>query len=330
MNSHHQTLGHTRPPARLFRLQNFALAVAGALALGPSPGRAAQASASDPVANPQNAVTTAATTAADRHADPASASAPRAQWATLWEKQLDARAYALSEKLDGVRALWDGKTLRFRSGRAIAAPAWFIAALPTEALDGELWMGRGSFDRLSAAVRKTEPVDQEWRSVVYMVFDAPVTGLTFRQRYQRAQDLLSGTQAPWLMLVAQAHVARAQDLAERLQSVVDQGGEGLVLHHWDALWQPGRSNAVRKLKPQADEEGRVLALLPGKGKLQGQMGALLLETPDKKRFALGTGFSQADREAPPPVGSWVTYRYRDRTPQGIPRFASFFRVRDPE
>jgi hypothetical protein len=126
-----------------------------------------------------------------------------------------------------------------------------------------------------------------------------------------------------------APVANEGDVGN-IQGVVAQGGEGLVLHHWDALWQPGRSKAVRKLKPQPDEEGRVIALVPGKGQFKGQMGGLLLETPDKKRFTLGTGFSQADRRTPPPVGSWVTYRYRDRTPQGIPRFASFLRVRGEE
>jgi DNA ligase-1 len=60
------------------------------------------------------------------------------------------------------------------------------------------------------------------------------------------------------------------------------------------------------------------------------MGALLLEMPDGKRFSLGTGFSAADRAHPPPVGAQVTYRYRDRTPSGLPKFASFVRVRAAE
>ena len=76
-------------------------------------------------------------------------------------------------KLDGVRALWDGQTLKFRSGRSIAAPGWFVAALPPLALDGELWMGRRSFERLSAAVRRTERWTPEWRDVSYQVFELP-------------------------------------------------------------------------------------------------------------------------------------------------------------
>ena len=327
MNIHYRTDVQARTSAHIFRTKAIALAVASILAFWPGPGRAAKQAESEPASKAQKIAPEATPSSPEMVS---SQGAHLAQWATPWDKRLDARAYALSEKLDGVRALWDGKSLRFRSGRAIAAPAWFLAALPAQALDGELWMGRGSFDRLSAAVRKAQPVDEEWRAVRYMVFDAPATGKTFRQRYQQAQELVAAAQTQWLVLVAQDSLAAAQELPERLQSVVDQGGEGLVLHHWDALWQPGRSNAVRKLKPHADEEGRVLALIAGKGQFEGQMGALLLETPDKKRFALGSGFSQAERRAPPPVGSWVTYRYRDRTPQGIPRFASFLRVRGEE
>jgi DNA ligase-1 len=74
----------------------------------------------------------------------------------------------------------------------------------------------------------------------------------------------------------------------------------------------------------------VVAHLPGKGRHAGRLGALLLEMPDGQRFALGTGFTDAQREAPPAIGSVVTYRYRDRTPKGLPKFASFLRVRAPE
>ncbi len=327
MRIQNRTAVHARSHAQIFRIKAITLAIASTLAWWPGLGRAAKHVSAQSAPKAQKSVREA--NQASQEARPAQGGA-LAEWATSWDKQLDARIYALSEKLDGIRALWDGKKLRYRSGREIAAPAWFLAALPSEALDGELWMGRGSFDHLSAAVRKAQPVDEEWRAVRYMVFDAPATGLTFRQRYQRAQELVAAAQTHWLVLVTQGSVGAAQELTERLQSVVDQGGEGLVLHHWDALWQPGRSNAVRKLKPYADEEGRVLALIAGKGQFEGQMGGLLLETPDKKRFTLGTGFSQADRRTPPAVGSWVTYRYRGRTPQGIPRFASFLRLRGEE
>jgi DNA ligase-1 len=238
--------------------------------------------------------------------------------------------WLLSEKLDGVRALWDGRTLRFRSGRVIAAPAWFVAALPAGALDGELWIGRGQFDRLSGTVRQAQPQDALWRSVRYMVFDHPAAAMPFAERQALLQGMVAQAACPWLEWVAQSTVASARQLQNRLNEVVGLGGEGLVLHRADALWQAGRTQALFKLKPEPDEEGQVVGHAPGKGRLTGQTGALLVQTPEGQRFALGTGLSDALRRDPPPVGAWVTYRFRDRTPSGLPRFASFLRVREAE
>jgi DNA ligase-1 len=236
----------------------------------------------------------------------------------------------ISEKFDGVRAVWDGQVLRFRSGRLIAAPSWFLSALPRVALDGELWMGRGAFDRLSGVVRQTEPDDEAWRSVKYLVFDAPSHAAPFAQRVAFVQSTLAQAQQPWLMPVAQRKVSDARALQALLQDTVRQGGEGLMLHWADALWQPGRTDALFKFKPEQDEEGLVVGHQPGKGRLLGMTGALLVQMPSGQRFALGTGLSDALRRNPPAVGTWVTYRYRERTPSGLPRFASFVRVREAE
>lgn len=254
--------------------------------------------------------------------------ADRVMLAKPWMPTLNPAAYLASEKLDGVRAVWDGSSLRFRSGRPIAAPAWFLNGLPPVALDGELWMGRRSFDTLSGVVRKELPVDTEWRSVRYMVFDAPQLSQPFADRAARLREMLGAAQQPWLQALTQIRLPDAAALQARLNQVVAAGGEGLVLHRADALWSAGRSDALRKLKPMPDEEGLVLAHIPGKGKLQGQMGALLLQTPEGQRFMLGTGFSAALRADPPAVGSVVTYRYRDRTASGLPKFANFLRVHE--
>jgi DNA ligase-1 len=236
----------------------------------------------------------------------------------------------VSEKFDGVRALWDGQVLRFRSGRVIAAPGWFLSALPRVALDGELWMGRGAFDRLSGAVRQAEPNDEAWRAVKYLVFDLPGYAAPFAQRVALVQSTLAQAQQPWLVPVVQREVQDARALQALLLDTVRQGGEGLMLHRSDALWQPGRTDALFKLKLELDEEGLVVGHQPGKGRLAGMTGALLVQMPSGQRFALGSGLSDAFRLDPPPVGAWVTYRYRERTPSGLPRFASFVRVREAE
>ena len=260
----------------------------------------------------------------------AAGDAPPALLAQNFTEAVDPAAYLVSEKLDGVRALWDGRVLRFRSGRIIPAPDWFVAGLPTHPLDGELWMGRRNFDRLSAAVRRQSADDAEWRSISYQVFEWPQAPGTFSERVAALQASVAQANRGWLHVVQQQHIADRQALQARLQQVVRAGGEGLMLHRADALWQTGRSDVLLKLKPQHDAEARVVAHLPGQGKYAGMCGALLMESPDGQRFRLASGLSDAQRRAPPPVGSVVTYRYRERTPSGLPRFASFMRVRAAE
>jgi DNA ligase 1 len=236
--------------------------------------------------------------------------------------------YLVSEKLDGVRAYWDGSSLLFRSGQSIAAPAWFTQALPKVQLDGELWLGRQRFDELSGIVRKAAPVDAQWKTVSYQVFDLPGHAARFAQRAAALADLVKAAQLPFLQAVAQERIKDEAALQAKLKAVVTAGGEGLMLHRANALHAPGRNGALLKLKPVADAEATVMAHVPGKGKHAGQLGALHVKTAEGISFKLGTGFSDAQRANPPAVGSVVTYTYRDKTPGGKPRFAAFLRVRD--
>ncbi len=252
------------------------------------------------------------------------------QLASDWQAGRSPEGFLVSEKFDGARALWDGRQLRFRSGRDIVAPDWFVRALPEQALDGELWLGRGQFDRLSGVVRQLRPNEAAWRAVRYLVFDAPGQPDVFESRWQALQTVVERADLPWLMRVDQFRVGSAADLQRRLDALVQAGGEGLVLHRADALWRSGRSTALFKLKPKPDDEARVVGYLPGRGRLVGMTGALIVETTQGQRFALASGLTDAVRRQPPAVNSWVTYRYRDRTPKGVPRFASFVRVRAPE
>ncbi|MBN9203178.1 MAG: DNA ligase [Methylibium petroleiphilum] len=237
--------------------------------------------------------------------------------------------YRVSEKLDGVRAQWDGRELRFRGGGVVPAPGWFTAGLPSVALDGELWLGRGRFEALTAIVRDRQPDDAGWRQVRYGVFELPGAPGPFAERAARMAQLVSQAEPGPLMAVEQWELLDAAALQARLASVVAQGGEGLMLHRADAPYVTGRSEVLLKLKPLQDGEAVVVGHVAGKGRFVGQLGALRVRTPQGREFALGTGFSDAQRASPPPRGTVVTYTYRGTTARGLPRFASFLRVAGP-
>jgi DNA ligase-1 len=247
--------------------------------------------------------------------------------AKIYNDDIDVTQYLVSEKFDGVRAIWDGKQLTTRQGNPIAAPAWFIAHFPKSPLDGELWIKRGAFDIVSGIVRKQTPIDADWRQVSYLIFELPNGKGDFSTRYQTLKRIIQDAHVEHLKPVKQCKVRDNKQLKHMMAAIVKAGGEGLMLHRANALYETGRSDALLKLKPFLDDEAVVIAHLPGKGKYQGKMGALLVELPDGIQFKLGTGFTDAQREHPPAIGSTVTFVYQHKTKAGKPRFARFLRVR---
>ena len=247
--------------------------------------------------------------------------------ANSYHPGIDLAAYWVSEKYDGLRAYWDGKRLLTRGGEIIHAPAWFIAGWPAVPLDGELWAGRGRFAQAVSTARTQQPDDAAWRSMRFMVFDLPAHGGTFDDRLPVLRQTIAALNKQWVRAVPQEKVKDHAELQQRLHAIVQAGGEGLMLHRGASLYRAERNDDLLKLKLHDDAEAKVLGHLPGKGKHAGRLGALLVQTPDGTRFRLGSGFTDAQREAPPPIGSWVTYRYRGFNDSGIPRFATFLRVR---
>ena len=258
-------------------------------------------------------------------ADPASA--PAVTLANVYVEGADPAGYYVSEKLDGVRGYWDGEQLLTRGGAVIDAPAWFTAGWPEHPLDGELWAGRGRFAEAVSTLRSQTPDDAAWRRIRYMLFDLPGHPGPFRERAAALPEVVARIGQPWVQMIPQTPATTASALKSQLRQVEKLGGEGLVLHRADALYQAGRSNDLLKVNSYLDAEARVVAHVPGRGKYQGMLGALLVETESGQRFKLGTGFADEDRRQPPPLGTWVTYRYRDLTASGLPRFASYLRVR---
>jgi DNA ligase-1 len=252
------------------------------------------------------------------------------QLAKVYNNQ-DVQHYLVSEKFDGVRAIWKDQQLWTRAGHLIHAPTWFTEKLPKVWLDGELWFKRQSFETIASIVTKQTPIDSEWEKITYMIFDAPNYTDDFQTRALRYRTLIEALGVKHIRAVEQIRVETIAQLNTLLETYTNSGAEGLILHKADALFVSGRSENLLKLKTYMDAEATVIGHVPGKGKYVNLMGSLLLEythpTGESIQFKLGTGFSDKQRANPPAIGSRVTFRYHGFTRKGVPRFASFMRQR---
>jgi DNA ligase-1 len=249
--------------------------------------------------------------------------------AKAWSSDVDPTGWWMSEKLDGVRALWNGREFVSRLGNTFAAPEFFTAQLPDVTLDGELWMGRGEFQRTVSVVKSR--ADKGWTGVRYRVFDAPTSAGAFEARHDEVQRLVrvpvgGGFAEPVVQLRCEGYA----HLMKCLTTVLEAGGEGVMLRKPGSAYEHKRSSTLLKVKVMHDLEATVLGHEPGKGRHVGRLGALRCRLPSGVEFACGSGFSDAQREAPPDVGAQVTVRYQELTRDGVPRFPVFVCVRDYE
>lgn len=257
-----------------------------------------------------------------------SVSPPQIQLATLYHQDINIQEYWISEKLDGVRAYWNGKNLISRQGNIFNAPQWFSNGFPDIPLDGELWIKRQSFSQVSGIVRQQKADDEQWRRIAFMIFDLPASAENFTARIKKMRTIVNNSESPYLKMIAQQKVQNNAQLQLLLENVLSKGGEGLMLHRGDAFYQAKRSKDLLKLKKYQDAEAVVVQHLPGKGRNSGRMGAILVKTKEGTVFKIGSGFSDQEREHPPAIGTTITYQYTGKTKNGIPRFASFMRIRE--
>lgn len=244
-----------------------------------------------------------------------------------WDTLSDVTGWWMSEKLDGVRAYWDGTQFISRQGNVYMAPDWFIEDLPNDVhLDGELWMGRKMFQKAVGIVKRMDKSDM-WKEIKFLVFDAPMLEEAFEARVAFVRQFLDERQTRYAEPHVHTRCSGTDHLKEELARVEALGGEGLMLRKPGSKYEVGRSHTLLKVKSFFDAEARVIEHLPGAGRHKGRMGALSVEMADGTKFSVGTGFSDAERENPPAVGSIITFRYQELTDGGVPRFPSFLRVR---
>lgn len=255
-----------------------------------------------------------------------SADPPPLQHPGTYTGNQDVAGWLMSEKLDGIRGYWTGKQLLTRQGRVIHAPAWFTEKLPPFALDGELWRKRNDFAFVQQTVLDTEP-SKNWREITYNIFEVPEADGDFPTRLDKAGQWFGAHPATHVRIIEQIECQGADQLDDFLEDIESMGGEGVVVKDPTLPFQAGRSAHVLKVKNFRDMEGTVIAHNPGKGKFEGMLGSLTLRLENGIQFKLGTGFILAQRKAPPPIGASVTFKYHGFTRNGVPRFASFIRVR---
>ncbi|MDY7225934.1 DNA ligase [Hyalangium rubrum] len=286
-----------------------------------------QAAASGASASPStNRARNRAAPASSASATSSDAKAPPVLLAHSWTNDTDLTGWWMSEKLDGVRAYWDGKRFLSRQGNPFYAPAWFTEKLPDYPLDGELFGGRKKFQRTVSVVRRQDQSD-DWKELAFVIFDAPSLDAPFEERLAHCQQFVEDVAPPYAEWLEHQPCQSVKHLREELARVEGLGGEGLMLRQPGSRYEAGRSYTLLKVKSFHDDEARVIGHQPGAGRHKGRLGALEVELRNGTRFSVGTGLSDAERENPPGLGSIITFRYQELSNDGVPRFPSYVGVR---
>ncbi len=229
----------------------------------------------------------------------------------------------MSEKLDGVRAYWDGKHLISRGGKIFSAPKIFTKDFPNFELDGELWSKRNDFENISSIVR-TQNSPARWSELSYNIFEVPHAEGGLSRRLENVNPYKS----EYLKIIKQTVCKNTKSLIHYKKSILKLGGEGVVLRDSQSPYHIKRSNKDLKVKPYFDEECTVIGYTKGKGKYLNQVGALKCKLKDGKMIKIGSGLSDKERQNPPEIGTIITFKYYGFTKHGIPKFPVFLRIRE--
>ena len=268
-----------------------------------------------------------------------------------------------SEKLDGYRAQTDNidDTIKSRNGKLYNCPEWFMDAMRIDGvvvnMDGELFAGRDKFQQMGV-VRKKIPIDEEWYNIKFYVFDLPDLMEPFKVRYLKLVEIVETLQTNWsnyqsqnseftniscpVVLCEHTLVESIDDMKCFYKSVLDSGGEGIMLNNPDAMYEGKRSNGLLKYKPSFDMEAKIIGYKDGTGKYKDKLGAFIcqplkncdtyhmIDEVEAHEFAT-SGMDDSVRESyltTHPVGTIITIQCSGFTNSGKPRFARYLRIRD--
>lgn len=236
-----------------------------------------------------------------------------------WNFEQDLTGWWMSEKLDGVRAYWDGKQFLSTGYNIYHAPDWFTAGLPSHPLDGELWVARGNFQD-APDIAKSQGIPDRWKELKYLIYDVPEAGGPFEERMKFLANALPKWKSPYAELVEHTVCQNNDHVREELERITDLKGEGLMVRKPGSQYEWAESSTILKIKKFLDMEVIVDDYEPGEGRHEGRVGALWVKLSTGVKCKVGTGLKDKDRDNPPAKGSIITVKYQNLTPDGSLRF----------
>ena len=232
----------------------------------------------------------------------------------------------MSEKLDGIRAFWDGKNLLTKNGNIIYAPKYLTKNFPDFSLDGELWTKRNDFENIQNIVLDQKP-SLQWSQITYNIFEVPSSKGDFGQRLERAKEWFKNNPNEKVNIIKQLKCKNSKHLENYLEEIVLLKGEGVIIKNPYLSYINKRSSNSLKVKKFYDTEGKVININYNS---DSNMKSLVLKLENGIVFNLGNGFTKENRINYPKIGETVTFKYYGLTKYKKPKFASFLRVRKKE
>lgn len=233
--------------------------------------------------------------------------------------------WVMSEKLDGIRAYWDGKQLLSRSGKVIHAPKWFIKDYPPFEIDGELWSKRDDFENISSIVRDKTPTN-EWKQIKHYIFEVPNAKGSLFQRLEKVKPY--ELKSRYIKVLPQIIIKNKKHQDDFLKQIESKKGEGIVVRDPNTPYINKRTSKALKVKSFKDSECKITGYTQGNGKFLGKVGAIICQLPTNISFKIGSGMDEKFRNNPPKIGTIITYKYQNLTKYGKPRFPIYLRIRE--
>ena len=248
------------------------------------------------------------------------------------KKSIDVTGWFLSEKFDGYRAIWTGHNFQSRNGNKFKVPDYIVKQMPSIALDGELFAGRGNYSLLGLLRRSTTNL-AEWKKlkIKFLIFDAPTINLPFEERMKKLKQIINETcsekQKCFLQYVKQTKITSDAQILKEFKKVLQKKGEGVMLRKPNSYYKNGRTNDLLKVKPEYDTECEITGHLKGTGKNKNKLGKYECKFKNGVTFQVGSGLTDAHRAKPLKIGTMITIKYTELTENKKPRHPRFLRVR---